>query len=418
MILFRLAYRNLTRNKVRTALSIGGIAVAAVMLIFNLAFINGFYELMIRGMTDVETGHVQVQHRDYVDRPSTMDYFEYDEELAEAIRGVPGVQGVAPRVRLFGIVGHEERSNVGLIIGVDPEQESRVTVMEEGVVEGRWLSAEASGEGAVEAVIGRGLSRTLGIGVGDELVLIAEGADGSMGDALLEVVGILSTGNSIVDRQAVVLHLEEAQFVAAMEGVVHELAISTGSPAEAFESARAVQARIDGLGREELQARSWQEISPGLYELLQVGDQSNYVIFLVIFFIVGLGVLNALRMSARERYREFGVMLAVGFSRSRLFAMIVLEGVVLGVLGGLAGAVLGTAVAGYFTVYGINFGAFLEGDANYMGVSFSEQMYFTMDLSTVLTPSLGLVVVAAICALWPALAAIRLVPRDAITGRQ
>jgi ABC-type lipoprotein release transport system permease subunit len=421
MMLWRLAYRNLTRNRTRTLLAIGGIAVATILLIWNKGFIDGFYQLMIRGVTDVELGHVQIQHQDYVERPSPQDYFQWNPALADALVAVPEVRAVAPRVRLFGIVGHEERSNVGLILGIDPRRESGVTVMDQGLDEGRWLSdrgGEGLSEGVVEAVIGRGLSRTLGVGVGDELVLIAEGVDGSMGDALLEVIGVVSTGNSIVDRQAVILDLAEAQYVAAMEGSLHEVVIAVGTPSDAPRVARAVQERLDELGREELQARPWQEIAKGLSDMLEITDQSNYVTFVIIFVIVGLGVLNALRMSARERYREFGVMLAVGFSRTRLFAMVLLEGVVLGLLGGLVGAVLGGGLTWYYATYGLDFGVFLEGEATYMGVSFTDRIFFVMDGSTVFVPALGLVVVTVICAIWPAVASIRLNPRDAITGRQ
>ncbi len=418
MMLWRLAWRNLTRNRTRSLLAIGGMAIATVMLVWNVGFMDGFYNMMIRGATDVEIGQVQVQHRDYAERPATVDTMVWDDELAETIRGTPGVRAATPRVRLFGIVGHEERSNVGLIMGVDPEMEPRVTVIAEGLVDGRWISEETSDGGVVEAVSGRGLSQTLGVEVGDELVVIAEGVDGSMGDALLEVVGIVATGSSVVDRQVVLMHLEEAQFIAAMEGVVHEAVLSIDDPAAAIPVARAVSARVEAIGRDELAVRPWQEVATSLYELLQIGDQSNYVIYLVIFLIVGLGVLNALRMSARERYREFGVMLAVGFSRARLFAMVMLEGLVLGFVGAVVGGTAGAALVWYYKVYGLNFGAFVDGDVTYMGVSFSERVYFAMDLSTVLEPAIGLMLMAFVCSLWPAVASIRLVPRDAITGRQ
>lgn len=413
----RLAMRSILRNRFRSVLAISGIAVATMMLIFNVSFMESFYDLMIRGSTDVEIGHVQIQDRDYIDRPATIDYMEWDEELREAVEALPEVRAATPRVRLFGLVGHEDRSFVGRIFGIDPVTEPDVTVMSEGIVEGRWLS-ETNREPPAEVVIGRGLSRTLGVGLGGELVVIAEGADGSMGDALLEVVGILETGNSVVDRQAVLLHIDEAQYVAAMEGVVHEVIISVHDPAGSMAAAGAVQSVLDARGLEDLQARSWMEVQPGLYELLVLGNTSNYIIYLVIFFIVALGVLNALRMSARERYREFGVMMAVGMSRAKLFSMIVFEGLVLGITGAGVGALIGGAGIYYFSKYGLDLGMLMEGEGTYMGVSFSDRIFFVTSPELVLEPSVGLVVVTVVCAIWPAVAAIRLLPRDAITGRQ
>ena len=415
---FRLSMRNLVRNRVRTGLSVGGIAVAAIMLIFNLGFIGGFYDMMIRGSTEVEIGHVQVQHRDYVERPSTLDYLEWDSELSEALTGAREVRAVAPRVRLFGLVGHEERSQVGRIVGVDPSAERSVTVIADGVREGRWLSEEIEAGGVAEAVIGRGLARSLGVGVGDELVVIAEGADGSMGDALLEIVGIVQTGSPVWDRSGVLLHLEEAQYIAAMEGAVHEVVIALRDPGRSIPVARELQARVDAAGREHLAVRPWEEVNTGLYEMLNLGNQSNYIIFLVIAFIVALGVLNALRMSARERSREFGVMLAMGMARRKLFSMVMIEGAVLGVAGAVVGGIVGGLMTWYFAVYGLNMGAFLEGDTTYMGISFSEEIYFVLTAGSVLGTTIGLVMVTMLCALWPAVWSIRLNPRDAITGRQ
>lgn len=417
-VVLRLAMRNLSRNRVRSYLSIGGIAVAAIMLIFNLGFIDGFYTMMIRGSTEVETGHVQVQHQAYVERPTTIDYMPYDPELGEALRGVEAVEAISPRVRLYGLVGHEERSQVGRILGIDPEREAAVTVLKQGISQGRWLTQAYDPEGKIETVIGSGLSQTLGVGVGDEVVVIAEGVDGSMGDSLLEVVGVVKTGNSGVDRSMVLVHIEEAQYIAAMEGAVHEVVMKIRDPAAAMAVAPQVQAVLDELGDEELQARSWQEVNSALYELLLVGNQSNHIIFLVIAFIVALGVLNALRMSARERMREFGVLLAVGMSRRRLFSMVLWEGVVLGVGGAVLGGIVGGGMNYYFSKKGLDFGAFMEGEATYMGVSFSDAIYFEFGIATIVMTALGLVGVTVLCAVWPAIWAVRLNARDAISGRQ
>ncbi len=417
MMTLRLAIRNLLRNRWRSGLAIGGIAVATAMLVWNLGFIDGFFDMMVRGSTDVEIGHVQVQDREYAERPATIDYMEWNEELRQTLETTAGVEAVTPRVRLFGLVGHGDRSHVGRIYGVDPATEPDVTVVADGISQGRWLDETMPQSGPAEVVIGHGLGRTLDVGVGDELVIIAEGVDGSMGDGLLEVVGILETGNSRIDRQAAMLHLDEAQFIAAMDGAVHEAIISIDVPAQAPQRASGLQRRLDEGGYDRLVARPWQEVEPGLYQMLVYGDSANNVIFGIIFFVVALGVLNALRMSARERYREFGVMMAVGLSRLRLFAMLAIEGLILGIAGAGLGGLVGGAVTWFHSTYGLDFGAFVEGDATYMGVSFSERMYFVMTAETVFVPVIGLIVVTVVCSIWPAIAAIRLDPRDAITGR-
>ncbi len=417
MMVWQMAARNLLRNRWRSGLSIAGIAVATAILIWNYGFFDGFFDLMVRGTTEVDIGHVQLQDERYIDQPATYDYFAWDEELQDTVSSTAGVEAVAPRVRLFGLIGHEERSSVARILGVDPKEEPRVTVMAEGVRQGRWLGEEAPKQGAAEVVIGRGLSQSLGVGVGDELVVIAEGADGSMGDGLLEVVGILETGNSRIDRRAALLHLEEAQFIAAVEGAVHEAILRVDNPGSAPVLADELQRRLDAIDRSQVRARSWQEVEPGLYELLIYGDQMNRVIFLIVFFVVALGVLNTLRMSTVERHREFGVMRAVGMSKPRLFWLVSAEGALLGFIGAAVGGVVGAAATYFHATAGLDLSPFVEGDATWMGVSFAERIYFIMTWKTVLYPVMGLVVVSTLCAVWPAVTAIRLNVQEAISGR-
>ncbi len=417
MLSLRMAIRNLLRNRWRSGLAAGGIAVATAMLIWNLGFIDGFLDMMVRGATDVETGHLQIQDERYVEQPATMDYFEWNDEVRQTVEATPGVLAVTPRIRLFGLVGHEERSHIGRIIGIDPVTEPQVTVMDRGIVDGRWLDESMPETGPAEVVIGIGLSRTLRVGVGDELVVIAEAVDGSMGDGLLEIVGIVQTGNSRIDRQAALLHMEEAEFIAAMEGAVHEAVVAIEDPPDAPDTARAVQQRLNAAGYDHLRVRPWQEVEPALHQMLLYTNTANFVIFAIIFFIVALGVLNALRMSARERYREFGVMMAVGMSRAKMFSLIVIEGFLLGVVGAALGAGLGAAITGYHSVRGLDLSGFVDGDATYMGVSFADRIHFVISAETLLLPTLGLVMVSVVCALWPALSATRLVPRDAMSGR-
>lgn len=221
-----------------------------------------------------------------------------------------------------------------------------------------------------------------------------------------------------MERQALVLTLEDAQRLAQIGETIHELVVTISDPRGAPAVARQVQEALDKAGSEELEARPWQIIVPGLYEMILFGEEANYIIYLIIFFIVGLGVLNTLRMSAQERVQEFGVMLAVGLTRSKLFAMVVLEGAILGAVGAVVGGLLGAALNAYFAVWGLDMGVFMESDFTLMGVSFSEKLYFVQTWPMVLEPALGLIVVTALCALWPGVWAIRLNPRDAISGRR
>lgn len=131
-----------------------------------------------------------------------------------------------------------------------------------------------------------------------------------------------------------------------------------------------------------------------------------------------VGIVNTARMSAVERRREFGVMLAIGMRPRRMFRTIVVETLVLGLVGALIGAAAGLLLSWYYAVAGFDMGAFTEqATFSYMGVAFSERIRFVLEPVNVVQPILVMLVVAVLSGLWPALRAARVDPAPTIAGR-
>lgn len=275
------------------------------------------------------------------------------------------------------------------------------------------------------------MARQLGIGPGDELVVFLEAADGSLGNDLLQVVGTVRTGNTAMDRMTVFMHMKDAQFLAALEGEAHELAIRTEALLEARETAGLIAAAIgagtrgvvegDGGGTdgEALLVRPWQEILPSVYQMLSISKQSYWVTYLLIYLVAAIGLVNTQRMSALERKRELGVLMAVGMRPRRMFRMILTESLVLGTLGGLIGTVIGGAVTWYHATAGLDLGVFTDqGEFTYMGISFTGRVFAIITPTVAAQPIIVMVLVAFLAGLWPAIKSARLDPAPTIAGRQ
>jgi ABC-type lipoprotein release transport system permease subunit len=440
MISAKIGLRNLARNRWRTGLTLGGIALSVAFMVWILGFMEGWMDIMVQGATAVETGQVQVHTRAFADNPRVYRSFPVDARMLESVRGVEGVEGVSARVKLNGLIGHERKSQVGRLLGVHPTLEGETTSVADAVEEGAWLSPDpAPFPGAREVVLGEGLAQQLQVGIGDELVTFVEAADGSLGNDLLEVVGVVSTGNTAVDRMTVYMHIEDARFLAALEGEAHELAIKTDDLRGARETAGLIagvlgaetRGVIERVGGEEAGAegestgapdavlvRPWQEVLPSLYQMLEISRRSYWFTYLLIYLVAAVGILNTQRMSALERKREFGVLMAIGMRPRRMFRMILVESLVLGTLGGLLGTALGMAVTWYHATAGLNLALFTEhGGYTFMGVSFSGRLYSTLTFTATLQPILVMVFVAFLAGLWPALKSARLDPAPTIAGR-
>ena len=429
MISAKLGLRNLARNRWRSGLTLAAIAVSVALMVWTLAFYEGWLTQMVRGATAVETAQVQVHTAAYVDKPRVYRAFPVRDALVDAIEAVPEVLAVSPRIEAHGLLGNEERSQVVRLLGVDPDRERATTPVAQGLVAGRWLAPEPPAYPAPrEVVIGEGVSRQLRVGVEAELVVFLEAADGSLGNDLLNVVGIVRTGNTQVDRLTVYVHRRDAAFVTALDGDVHELAIRTADLSRARETAAAVAARIGALDRappdaahsedDRLVVRPWQAVLPAVDQMMLVFRRSYWVMYLLVYLVAGVGILNTQRMSALERRREFGVMMALGMRPRRMFRALQVETAVLGLIGAAGGGVVGGALAWYHATAGLNLATFTDqAGFSYMGVAFTDRIYFALSPMAVIQPVVIMLLVALLCGLWPAIKAARLDPAPTLSGR-
>jgi ABC-type lipoprotein release transport system permease subunit len=430
MIAARLGLRNLFRNRWRSALTLAAVAVAVALMVWTIAFLEGWLNEMVRGMTGLESLQAQVQTVDYVRNPRVYRTFELTPEQSAALAAVPGVVAVTPRVEMYGFIGTEQRSQVARMIGVDPVREAAATPITSAVVTGRWLAAEPPDYALPrEAVFGAGLARQLQVSTGDELVVFLEAADGSLGNEVVLVVGTVETGNSQIDRGALYIHLEDAQLVAALEDGVHHLAIQTADLGTARATAAAVARAIgatyplpdDAVAVTEgtLVVRPWQDLSPSLDQMIRLSRNSYWIMYLLIYLVAAVGVLNTQRMSAMERRREFGVMMAIGMRPRRMFRTLLVETGVLGVVGAALGAAAGGLLAWYHATHGFDLSMFSTGDTSftYMGVTFSDRLHFVLTPAAIVQPVIIMVAVAMISGLLPAWHAARIDPAPTIAGR-
>ncbi|MBN1945772.1 MAG: ABC transporter permease [Bradymonadales bacterium] len=418
----RMAMKNLFRNRWRSALVMAGVGMATALLCWLISFIDGWAAGMIRGATSVQVGQVQVHSMEYVDRPTLYHHFAQDTALEREIEQIPGVGAIAPRCYAAGLIGHEADSIIARIVGVDPEREALATVITAGIVQGRWLSLQPTPLSMpTEVVLGELLATQLGVSVGSELVLFLQAADGALGNELVRVTGIIRTGNNQVDRQTVYMPLSALQYIAALDGRLHELALHVEDSSKARSIAEQIAGRLD-LDRpghpDELVVQSWQELMPEIAVMVELLDRSAGLWLFIVYLIVALGIFNAQRMSALERRREFGVLMALGLTPRQLGRVIITETMLLAVIGSLAGLVLGVALSAFHARFGLDLSAFSDqGTVSLMGISFTGRMYTSPSMRMVMIPLVWVVVMSLVCGIGPGVRSSRLDIPQAISGR-
>jgi putative ABC transport system permease protein len=346
---FRLAWRNLWRHPRRTWLTTGAMIFSNVILVFMISMQLAMYRMMINNTLRASTGHIQVQAPGYLEDQKIREAVPDVAGLADRLREGLGLQGVAPRAAAFALVSSAERSLGVQVVGVDPRQEPDVSSLPGLVKQGRYLSDDT----ADEVVIGRLLADNLKVGVGDELTLLGSGLDGSFAAAVLDVVGILDTGNADMDRGLAEVPLAFFQETFSMGAAGHDVVVM----APDLLQVGSTMARIPPIlpKGSHLVVLDWEQLIPGLKQAIEADMSSGLFMYAVLIVLVAFSVLNTQLMSVLERTKEFGIVLALGVSPGRLGRLVLVESALMGFLGLGLGVLLGGSLVFFFSLHGLTF---------------------------------------------------------------
>ena len=408
LILIRIAWRNLWRQRRRTALTVSAMAVGISMCMAMFAIIDGVYARMFDVLVAQALGHVQIHHAAWPAEQQLYDTVPNARSTVDALEGTPGVRAVTARLSAAGLAAGAETASGAQFLGIDPVREDAVVGLARRVVRGRWLDASAP----TGAVIGVGLADELGLEPGGELVLITQAADGSIGNALFTVVGIMETGSALRDRVGVWTHLAALQDALVLPDQVHEIIVV----GDDIDGAAALATAAAAVTPPPLLTRAWYEASPPTAQMLRSQAVGKAVMMVVVFSVAGLGVLNTMLMNVFERTRELGVLKAIGMSPSRVMALVMLEAGLLGGISAVVGVLLGLAVDAYLVVVGVDMSAGGKG-MSFGGVAFDPIIRGVIRPDGIWAPVVFVIAVSLLAAVWPGLRAARLQPVDAMRQR-
>jgi len=346
---FRLAWRNIWRQKRRTWLTALAMIFSNILLVFMISLQFGSYDMMINNTLAMFSGQVQIQHEAYQDNQKIHQTVSQIRELAGTIRSQFPQASVAARANSFVLVSSEDRSFGTQLVGVEPAYEPDVSTIPGLLSDGRYLG-DAD---AAEIVIGSVMARNLKVAVGDELTFLGSGRDGSFAAGVVTVVGIFDSGSQDLDRSLAELPLGYFQDAFAMGDSGHVIAISVDDLGDV--PAMMAPLKTATSVQEDLVVLDWEALNPGLKQAIQADMTSAWFMYGILIILVAFSVLNTQLMSVLERTREFGVIMAIGIKPRRLVLLVLLETFLMALLGFLIGVLLGGMVAAYFAEAGFSY---------------------------------------------------------------
>jgi len=398
----KIAFRNIFRQKRRTILTALSMMVGFTLSSVFIGWADGAYSNVIAMFTRNRIGHIQVHRQGYLDKPSLYKTINDYASAGQTIKAVEGVEAWAPRVYSAGLGSVGVKSTGVQIVGIDVGLEIAATRFDKKVVEGRALSTSS----AHEVVIGKGLARILKAIVGQEVVLVSQGADGSMANDLYTIVGIAESGDEATDRMGCYLHIRDAQELLALEQRAHEIVVIASDIKRVEKITRALET---DLKDPTLDVTPWQEVAKSFYRAMQADRQGDMIGRIIIMLIVAIGVLNTVLMSVLERTREYGVLKAIGTKPRQVFWLVICEVVIVAISSIIVGSIFGVLINYLLSIHGITFSqAFSIG-----GIEF-RTMYAEVNTRMLYIPAITVIMSAVVAALFPAIKAARIIPAKAL----
>ncbi|MEJ2032274.1 MAG: ABC transporter permease [Deltaproteobacteria bacterium] len=339
----RIALRNIRRNSRRSALTILAVAFGLFCLIVFQALKEGLHQEMVTSTVRLDAGTLQIHAAGHEPNLAVLLPIPHPERAASALRQ-EGFTRFSRRLKAPTLLLAGEKSSSVLLAGVEPDSEAKVTMIGNRLTAGTYLTEPDA------LLLGQELAAELGVKVGGKVTLMAQNAFGRPTTRSFTVGGLYRTDLTSFDRTHIYLPLAAAQTFLDAKGEVTEIAVNSGL------------ARIDQLTarlRELLpgdhyQVRSWAQVAPDVQQLIELNDATMDLLILIVFAIVALGITNTMNTVIFERFRELGILAAIGTEPAGILSMIVLESSFLGLIAAGLGSLAGTLACLYLHRYGID----------------------------------------------------------------
>lgn len=402
MLILRYAWRNLWRNWKRTAITLAAVTFSTAILIVSYALFEGMIVQMVSNATNLSVGEVQVHAPEYREERSFYDSLDDPDSVLRTAEAAGA--GAVPRSFGFGLSACETKSAGTLFWGVDPGFENRFFDLPKHIARGSFLSNTPKRG----IVLGKKLAHALDADIGDEIVTLVQGGDGSLGNELFTVVGIMKAMGEEIDRTAAIIHADDFAELFVSGGRVHQIALNTRGKIPPQALAEQVSEALPGTD-----VKTWRGILPALSDILYMFD-GFMVIFCGVFCLAaGLGVMNTMLMATFERIREFGAMKALGATPFRIVRDVAAEALILSFLATLIGVAIALPSCYLLKIYGIDTTT-IGGDISAAGVAFDPIWRASVTVRHVVLSVLAMWVFALLASLYPATLAARLDPVEAM----
>jgi ABC-type lipoprotein release transport system permease subunit len=403
--LFKMAFRDLGRNRRRTFFSALAVSVGLMILMLMSSVINGEMGSALQGAIILESGHIQVRAASYDPNKSSLkweDLVANPDQIASQISALPQVKAATPRLFASGFISAGNQSAGARIYGIEPASAAN-DPYRLGIISGSYLTADDSSG----LLIGKPTAEKLHLKAGDSVNLSVNTANGDVAGQTFVVRGIYSTNTSSFDGATIFLPLAKAQAITQAQNHASTVFVLLKDSSSTEAVAGALKASSN------LKVLTWQDLNPLILDWETQANSYISILYLIILAISASVIINTLIMSVYERTREIGILSAIGMRGGRIMWLFLVESALLAVGGVLMGVILGVLAAYIFNIHG-----FYIGQMGLTGFMVSDTIFAKLTMNDTINLSIVTFVVTILAGLYPAIMAARLQPIEALRAEK
>ncbi|MCG8409875.1 MAG: FtsX-like permease family protein [Bacteroidales bacterium] len=402
-MIWSVSWRNIWRSKTRSLVIITAIALGVFAGVYTIAFMIGWVNQRINGVINTEVSHLQIHQADYLETNEVHCYIPNIGEIRDNIANNEGVKAVSSRLIASCMISSAETSSGILLTGINPKCERETSNVHTKIIKGKYFE----GVKRNPIIIGEKLAQKLKVKVRSKLVITVTEMDGTISGGAFRVAGIFKTANSAFDEAKAFVRISDLQKLLNIEdNVGHEIAILMNKNGGENIIAQKLRRQYPKLN-----IMTWEELLPDIKMLNESTDFSLYIYVVIILLSLGFGIVNTMLMVILERVKEFGMLMAIGMSKIRVFTMVVLETVFLSFVGGCVGIVLALGLIALTGKIGLDLSLWAEG-LNSLG--FEAIIYPEIGTVPVVVVTVLVIITGILSAIYPARKAIKLNPAEAL----
>ena len=401
-MIFKIAWRNIYRNKKRSLITITSIFAALFLIIFMRALQFGFYDNLIKTVVESYAGYVEVHAKGFWDNQNLENSMIVDNELIKNIESVNGVENTVERLQSFSLISTGDKTRGGVINGVVIEDEQKITDWNKNIIDGSFQLERN------EIIIAKGIAEYFNLQIGDSLILYGQGYRGMMAAGKYPVKGIIDLKNPNLNKLGIFMTLESARDYVSSDNISTHIIIDKRQ----YYSEDKILNDLENILSSDYEVMTWKETLPEIEQTITADSAGGLIMAFILYIIVVFGMFGTVLMMTEERKYEFGVLISVGMSRIRLFSIILVETIILSMIGVILAILITYPISYYFYLNPINISILMGEGADVMieEFGFDPVVPFSISLDIPFSHALIIFAFSLLISLYPAIRILRLNP--------